>query len=217
MTKILRYQLHFSTPAFLGNARQQAQWRTPPIKALLRQWWRVAVAQQVRYSTETLRQQENALFGTAADGEGDSRQSLIRIRLGHWNMGQLKDWPSTGTVTHPEVKNREGKPTPVGSDLYLGFGPLEYNSTSRGTAIKHKAAIQAGDTATFSLAAPPEHAPDLQTALWLMDRYGNTLAQRLTMLTVAQPVGQRIPWLRNFINVAELLAREVRCSAAGTP
>ena len=166
------YQLRFQTPAFLGNAQQQAQWRTPPIKALLRQWWRVAVAQQVRYSTETLRQQENALFGTAADGEGDSRQSLIRIRLGHWNMGQLKDWPSTGTVTHPEVKNREGKPTPVGSDLYLGFGPLEYNSTSRGTAIKHKAAIQAGDTATLSLALPDEHACTLQTALWLLDRYG---------------------------------------------
>ncbi len=33
------YQLRFQTPAFLGNAQQQAQWRTPPIKALLRQWW----------------------------------------------------------------------------------------------------------------------------------------------------------------------------------
>ena len=43
------YQLRFQTPAFLGNAQQQAQWRTPPIKALLRQWWRVAVAQEVRY------------------------------------------------------------------------------------------------------------------------------------------------------------------------
>ena len=166
------YQLRFQTPAFLGNAQQQGQWRTPPFKALLRQWWRVAVAQQVNYQPDALRQRENALFGTASDGEGDSRQSLIRIRLSHWNMGQLKDWPSTGTVTHPEVKNREGKPTPVGSDLYLGFGPLEYNSNSRGTAIKHKAAIQAGDTATFSLAVPPQHAHDIQTALWLMDRYG---------------------------------------------
>ncbi|MDD2845467.1 MAG: hypothetical protein PHT57_10985 [Rhodoferax sp.] len=172
MMKTLSYQLHFSVPAFLGNASQQGQWRTPPLKALLRQWWRVAVAQQVRYNAETLRQQENALFGTAADGEGDSRQSLIRIRLSHWHMGQLKDWPNTGTVTHPEVKNRDGKPTPVGSDLYLGFGPLEHNSNSRGTAIKHKAAIQAGDTATFSLAMPSEHANDIATALWLIDCYG---------------------------------------------
>ena len=33
------YQLRFQTPTFLGNAQQQAQWRMPPIKALLRQWW----------------------------------------------------------------------------------------------------------------------------------------------------------------------------------
>jgi CRISPR-associated protein Cmr1 len=40
----LRYRLTFLTPAFLGNAEQSAQWRTPPIKALLRQWWRVVYA-----------------------------------------------------------------------------------------------------------------------------------------------------------------------------
>lgn len=33
------YHLRFQTPAFLGNSQQQAQWRTPPLKALLRQWW----------------------------------------------------------------------------------------------------------------------------------------------------------------------------------
>ena len=40
----LHYTLSFNTPAFLGNAEQQAQWRTPPIKALIRQWWRVVKA-----------------------------------------------------------------------------------------------------------------------------------------------------------------------------
>lgn len=30
-------KLSFVTPAFLGNAEQRAQWRTPPIKALLRE------------------------------------------------------------------------------------------------------------------------------------------------------------------------------------
>ena len=43
------------------------------------------------------------------------------------------------------------------------------------------------------------------------------LSQRLTAQTVGQPVGQRIPWLRNFISVAEFLAREVRSSAAEAP
>lgn len=163
--KVYRYQLHFTTPAFLGNASQQAQWRTPPIKALLRQWWRVTVAPQVRYSVDDLRRREADLFGVAADG-GDSHQSLIRLRLSHWNEGRLKDWPRHGTVPHPEV------PKSVGSDLYLGFGPLEYDKASHTTAIKAKAAIQAGDSSTLSLAVPPEHAADVQSALWLMDRYG---------------------------------------------
>ncbi len=40
-----------------------------------------------------------------------------------------------------------------------------------------------------------------------------SLAQRLTMLTLAQPAQDRITWLRNFISVAEFLAREVRSTA----
>lgn len=48
----LTYQVSFNTPAFLGNAEQQAQWRTPPFKALLRQWWRVVKAPEVN-STAT--------------------------------------------------------------------------------------------------------------------------------------------------------------------
>ncbi|MEZ5631525.1 MAG: hypothetical protein R3F09_12590 [Burkholderiaceae bacterium] len=159
------YELRFVTPAFLGNASQQAQWRTPPIKALLRQWWRVAVAQRVIYSDDRLRQAEHALFGVAADG-GDSHQSLVRLRLSHWNEGQLRDWPRFGTVQHPEVTN------PVGSDLYLGFGPLVYDKGNRSTCLKSRAAIQAGDSATLRLACPEEHAQDIATALWLMDRYG---------------------------------------------
>lgn len=39
--KTLEYNIRFITPAFVGNAEQNGQWRTPPLKALLRQWWRV--------------------------------------------------------------------------------------------------------------------------------------------------------------------------------
>ena len=38
----MKYEAHFLTSVFLGNAEQSGQWRTPPFKALLRQWWRVA-------------------------------------------------------------------------------------------------------------------------------------------------------------------------------
>lgn len=172
--KTYRYRLSFTTPAFLGNASQQAQWRTPPIKALLRQWWRVAVARQARFDVDELRRRENDLFGTAADDGGESHQSRVRLRLSHWNMGQLKDWPRHGTVAHPEVRN------PVGGDLYLGYGPLEFRNG--GTAIKANAAVKAEDCATFSLAYVPtsnvdlatqrQDEQDIETALWLMDRFG---------------------------------------------
>ena len=174
------YHVNFTTPAFLGNAQQQAQWRTPPLKALLRQWWRVAVAQQVRYNTETLRQQENALFGTAADGEGDSRQSLIRIRLSHWNMGKLTSWKGLEQESIPHAEAEKSQYL-VGPHAYLGYGPLDGRG---GTQFSRKegTAIQAGDTATFSLAFVPrremdadtqrQHERNIQIALWLMDRYG---------------------------------------------
>lgn len=162
--KTLSYTLRFNSPAFLGNADQSAQWRTPPIKAQLRQWWRVAVAQELDYRVDTLRQREAALFGVAADG-ADSHQSLLRLRLSHWDDGKLKSWQSTGTVKHPEV------PAAVGSDLYLGYGPLTFVKGA-GTAIKNNAAINAGESAALRVAVPAEHAAHIQTALWLMDRFG---------------------------------------------
>jgi CRISPR-associated protein Cmr1 len=162
--QLCRYNLCFQTPAFLGNAQQQAQWRTPPIKALLRQWGRVAAAQELRYDVTCLREREAALFGTAADDGGQSTQSRIRIRLGAWEMGQLKPWPSHGKVPHPEVKS------PVGGDLYLGYGPLVFQGGA--TALKNNAAIQAGSSIEFRLAFPESDAPALLQALALMDRYG---------------------------------------------
>ena len=42
------------------------------------------------------------------------------------------------------------------------------------------------------------------------------LAQRLTTLALTQPLSKRISWLRNFISIAEFLAREVRSSHGDT-
>ena len=176
------YQLRFQTPAFLGNASQQGQWRTPPFKALLRQWWRVAVAQQVRYNPQALRRQEALLFGHAwlendctIDADGTSRktaarQSAIRIRLSHWNMGKLSSWSGLeqGSIHHPEAEKSKYQ---VGPHAYLGYGPLDGRGGTQ-FSKKEGTVIQAGDTAIFNLAVPSEHAPAIQTALWLMDRYG---------------------------------------------
>lgn len=182
--KTYEYTLRFNSPAFLGNAEQAAQWRTPPIKALLRQWWRVAWAADhgFRVDVAAMRREEGLLFGVASDGEGDSRKSLVRIRLNDWSIGKLHTWPGPDvTVSHPEVRNREGRMVPVGAQLYLGYGPLMFR---QGTALKANAAIQAGEKAILAIACPITHrdaelgrlleanSPRLERAFWLMDRYG---------------------------------------------
>ena len=169
----LTYRLSFNTPAFLGNAEQQGQWRTPPIKALIRQWWRVAYAaeQGHRVNVADMRRAEGRLFGVAADG-GDSNRSLVRLRLSRWDKGRLTSWNGLDQdrVMHPEVKNREGRLTPVGAHLYMGYGPLIF---SQGTALKNAAAIQATESSDLSIAFPSgDESARLCRALGLLHHYG---------------------------------------------
>jgi len=108
------YRVSFATPAFLGNATQQGQWRTPPFKALIRQWWRVAVAKDCNYDVNELRRREAELFGSAA-GEGECGRSKVRLRLDAWSPGTLTQWQTKG---FSRVDNQ------VNADVYLGFGPV---------------------------------------------------------------------------------------------
>jgi CRISPR-associated protein Cmr1 len=164
------YTVHFLCPAFLGNAEQSGQWRTPPFKALLRQWWRVAYAADHGFSVNLnqMRAAEGWLFGAAADA-GDSRQSQVRLRLDRWEAGKLKNWQSLTTVPHPEVGR------PVGSDLYLGYGPLTFEAGK--TAIKKgKTAIDAGERATLRIAlmagVPKAELDHITKAISLINLYG---------------------------------------------
>src|SRR5690554_1103210 len=108
MMKKLEYIVTFVTPAFLGNAEQSAQWRTPPFKALLRQWWRVAYAAERRFMVklDEMRREEGLLFGHAwldddKDEKGNkvaARKSAVRMRLNRWDEGKLKSWQSLGNM-----------------------------------------------------------------------------------------------------------------------
>ena len=161
--KQLEYSVRFNTPAFLGNAEQQAQWRTPPFKALIRQWWRV-----VRGSTDVarLREEEGRLFGAANDEGGGSQKSQVRLRLDSWGGGSLRGaWGNDLRVRHEEVGPNG---MDIGSHLYLGYGPLEYR---QGTALKKNAAIQAGESNTLRLAWPVNE-PSIADALQLIHWFG---------------------------------------------
>lgn len=169
----LQYTIRFYTPAFLDDARQSGRWRTPPLKAQLRQWWRVAYAadKQFAVNVNEMRQAEGVLFGFAGDdGDQSAGKSKLRLRLGKWAVGEMKGWDGTGKVKHPEVKNRQGNPVPIGADLYMGYGPLVFQQGN--STLKANAAIQAGEHTTLRIAVPDEHKDLIRHALWLMHRFG---------------------------------------------
>ncbi len=97
----LEYTVKFITPAFLGNAEQRGQWRTPPFKALLRQWWRVAYAADKEFNVNIaeMRREEGLLFGNAwlSHREGnkdvaDYSKSLVRLRLTADSDNRQEPW-----------------------------------------------------------------------------------------------------------------------------
>lgn len=166
-----QYTLRFHAPAFLGNAEQSGQWRTPPFKAQLRQWWRVAYAASEQFLPDVaaMREAEGWLFGNAWLKDNFSK-SLVRIRLEKWDSGKLKSWDGLeqAKVDHPEAE-RSGRK--VGPHAYLGYGPLDGRG---GTQFQKKgnAAIQAGEKSILSLAYPEEHATQIMKTLSLMDLFG---------------------------------------------
>ena len=192
LQRIMKYRIRFLTPAFLGNAEQSGQWRTPPFKALLRQWWRVVYAANHNYPEDTaeMRQDEGRLFGNAWIKD-DFRKSAVRLRLSTWDGGRAtgerwrfdhddhashagrqpdnrrttghREAHGNAAIRHPEVV------PPIDPLLYLGYGPLVFKG---GTVLKRNAAIQAGETAELSIAAPEPNIVDIRTAMALMNAYG---------------------------------------------
>lgn len=168
------YRLALASPAFLGGADQRGTWRTPPIKALLREWWRIAIAPELAYDYRRMKQHETKLFGTAADeAGGENGRSQVRLALAHWQVGTCTTWPAgERRIQHKEVKDRDGKPTQVGSELYLGFGPLLRDRTTRSTKLKNNAALQENESNVLRLALPDAELPVLQRALTFAHWFG---------------------------------------------
>lgn len=162
----LHYTLSFTTPAFLGNAEQQAQWRTPPFKALIRQWWRVVKAKEVSYDHTKLRTEEMRLFGAASDsGSEKSHRSLVRLRLSSWAAGELTRVSKGDKVSHQEVPGGE-----VGANLYLGYGPI-------GGSIARSAIKPGEPKSELEVRCPDDLAGEIHAALQLAAWFG-TLGSR---------------------------------------
>ena len=156
------FALRLLAPAFLGNATQEAQWRTPPLKALLRAWWRLVSAGELLragvpgdHLHEHVREREGELFGQAF--EAKSGQSRVRLRLSSWAPG--KPW---NAGRGPKVP---GNP-PFDAFVYTAFGPLAMkNSTPRTD-------LEAGSAVKLTVTAPDADWPQLEQALGLIHLFG---------------------------------------------
>ncbi len=157
------YQIRFNCPAFLGDAEQQSAWRTPPFKALLQHWWRIAVAKQYNYDWQGMREAEGRLFGHAWLGNGSwAMRSRVRIKLIHCNQGGLTEWVKDDPkVKHPEVKFS------IGSQLYLGYGSLDFKK-----GLKNSPAINANEENQLTLIYPEAADEELTHALQLIHLFG---------------------------------------------
>lgn len=174
--KELRYTLSFTTPAFMGNAEQNAQWRTPPIKALLRQWWRVAYAAGNNFAVrlDEMRKEEGLLFGHAwlendtfeRDGKQvktAARKSEIRIRLA---MPEGQTGNAWGAGTQQGV-------TPLTTGLDTGYAWFGLVNRGSGTPDRNAIAIKANESRRdLLLAVPDDHAERIQTTLQLIHAFG---------------------------------------------
>ncbi|MCU0836324.1 MAG: hypothetical protein MUC77_18130 [Chromatiaceae bacterium] len=169
----LEYRVTFTTPAFLGNADQQAQWRTPPFKALLRQWWRVASSRGHQYDHRLLRAAEGELFGNAwladAAGRPRFRRSRVDLRLNHWESGDQtsQGWP--GGVIESVVTTADRRGT-VRADVYLGFGPVLPPNRRENRPVTIRGAIAPGKDAVLGLLA--EESKNISGSLQLLAWFG---------------------------------------------
>lgn len=175
------YTVRTITPTFLGNARQEAQWRTPPIKALLRQWWRVAYAAERNFAVDVLemRHEEGLLFGHAwleddtvnRNGCAEKtagRKSQVRLRLDSLPMSGTGRNPDTGWAlgSHQGVT-----PLPKGQDTsYAWFGIVKRGDLPDRIGISPD--LESESTRVLRLAAPEHLIPRLQEVMALIQAFG---------------------------------------------
>lgn len=163
------YILRLVTPGFLGDAAQRGEWRTPPLKAALRQWWRLLwfatkAAKGKNPSVGALRQREGETFGHAwlktADGGSWFVRSPLRLALERWQPGTMAALAGESTVNHANVR------MPVGALLYAGYGPLV--SQERKTVLKAPPALDAGSATRLTLSWPARAGESLDKQVtWL--------------------------------------------------
>ena len=171
--KKLEYTVRFITPAFLGNAEQVGQWRTPPFKALLRQWWRVAYAADHNFDVDIadMRQEEGLLFGHAwLESDHDDKGNKLAARKSQVRM-RLDGIDANGTNIWKLGSQRGVAPLPMDiSTSYAWFGLVR-----RGARQPDKSGIKPNEgegQRLLRIAYPEQHETRISMAIRLIHAFG---------------------------------------------
>ena len=151
------------TPLFLGNARQDAEWRSAPFKALLRYWWRVTQHDQT--NAKTLLREESNLFGSAGEKEGeDAGKSFVNVRVFSEAKPIVDRFKrNLKNISHPETKQTEVKPL-----LYLaGMGLMSTDETPKHSYFPAKSSFE------FFIDYPSKIENDLQPTFAAIQAFGS--------------------------------------------
>jgi CRISPR-associated protein Cmr1 len=160
----LTYTVRFLTPAFLGDAEQHGRWRTPPFKALLRQWWRVVYAADHHFNVNIgeMRREEGLLFGNAWL-ENEFHKSLVWMRLENVDSSPSEAW-ALGT-------QRGVNPLPTSLQTsYAWFGLVK-----RGGGLPDRTAIKPSTPEgkrRLHLVLPESHRDRIELTVRLIHTFG---------------------------------------------
>jgi len=214
----LVYQVSFNTPAFLGNADQQAQWRTPPFKALIRQWWRVAQKARTATDTQRMRHDEGMQFGNAwltdADSKPLHRKSDLLVRLAVPSEHSMGTLSTEGWQQFEFDRVPTSRDATLRADLYTGYGPVQSERVRGVRRITiERGAIDVDKAAQLRLGAK-EPLQRLEEALQLMHWFG-TIGSRSrngwgSLRLVPENDGSREFGLRNAHELAARFGRPWR-------
>jgi len=200
------FTIRFVTPAFLGDANQSSEWRVPPFKHLLREWWRCLEMGRSRSSgsehdAQELGRCEALLFG-GVHKDSPSRSQVEIMFEEEWSKGTLSTLTQGKAHPHPEVKNKHGVIQNVDSLLYLGYGPLLFESRTVPPKLKTPPAIQAGGIKRAVIRCPSDRETDMRTILGLIHWLG-TIGGRCRngwgSLEILEENGQ--PWCSRTLSV----------------
>lgn len=157
----LKIKAEFVTPAFLGGANKEAEFRVAPFKSGIRYWWRVLYGW--KYGND-IKKAEDSIFGST------DRSSSLRIKLTIPN--EPEKFISSEKLTGKRFStSHQGREISLNILDYLAFGKCSYDKDLHGN--KYSSYIKNNTSITLTLKINnPEYFDQIKDAAKIFFKYG---------------------------------------------